>query len=266
VIKPLIHINVLLKAAFLVFTLGAYLSASTQEDTTLLPKDIEQIVEEASAEEVQTDRFQTVTSTDQVPVIERRIDTTKVAQLKNEEDFWYVNEEPPKKTKHISPNKAPADPQEQTWLRNVLWVFVVGGFIAILVWFLIASDVRLFRNVPPVSERMEEGDDLSSENIFDIDYEDALKKSIVSGNYRLAVRLLYLQTLKDLAMRNLIQYKQERTNNDYLLQLFQTSYYREFFRLTRSFEYAWYGQFPVSAAAFSSLQREFSFFKQMISF
>jgi hypothetical protein len=141
----------------------------------------------------------------------------------------------------------------------------VGGFVAILLWFLVASDIQLFRKPSPVIDREEEEEELSTENIFDIDYEQALNKAVASSNYRLAIRLLYLQTLKDLTMRNLIQYKQERTNNDYLMQLFQTAIYKDFFRLTRNFEYAWYGQFPVSSGSFELIRNEFVAFKIRIA-
>jgi hypothetical protein len=266
VIKPLTHINPLIKASLLVALLCIHINGSAQEDTATVPFNIESIVEDEVVEEQEADKFQTVSDYDLVRVVQRSIDSAKIAQLKKDDDFWYVNEVPPKKAaKPATQKEAPKILQDQTWIRNVLWVLVVGGFVSILIWFLIASNVKLLRKPQSVSAQQEDEDEMLTENIFDIDYEGALKKAIAVSNYRLAIRLLYLQTLKDLAIRNQIQYKQERTNNDYLMQLFQTAFYKDFFRLTRSFEYTWYGQFPVSPDVFASIQQEFSSFKQKLS-
>lgn len=253
--------------AFLWFSLLLVSPIVHAQDVTtspVVPRDTI-IAMDAEAEEEESD-FHSVVDEDLQPVARRRMDTGKVAQLKNADDFWYVNEVPPQKQKLRLPSSNPSESlQNKTWLRNLLWVLVVGGFVAVLLWFLVASDIQLFRRPAPVIEREEEDEELSAENIFDIDYEQALKRAMAAHNYRLAIRLLYLQTLKDLAMRNLIQYKQERTNNDYLMQLFHTTFYKDFFRLTRNFEYAWYGQFPVSRVSFDVIRDEFVSFKQRIS-
>jgi len=260
-----IHINVLFKAAFLLSLVSICLQSNAQ-DTASGPIEMESIIEETNTQANNNDRFETMSNEDLMPVAQRRMDTAKIFKLKGEEDFWYINEVPPKKTaQSTKPQNASIEERDPAWICNLLWFLVVGGFIAILIWFLIASDVKLFRKSPPVIDHISEGEDLNTENIYDIDYEESLKRVVAAGNYRMAIRLLYLQTLKEMAVRNLIRYKQERTNNDYLIQLFQTTYYRDFFRLTRNFEYAWYGQFPVSSEAFAAIQQEFSSFKQRLS-
>lgn len=241
-----------------------YVQAQEVSPSPVAPQDTVIAIETETNEEEAV--FHSVVDEDLQPVTLRSVDSGKVYRLKNADDFWYVNEAPPKKQKQRIASINPTNNlQNQTWLRNLLWVLVVGGFVAILLWFLVASDIRLFRKSPPVLEQEEDDEELSTENIFDIDYEQSLNKAMVAGNYRLAIRLLYLQTLKDLAVQNLIQYKQERTNNDYLMQLFHTAFYKDFFRLTRNFEYAWYGQFPITVASFEVIRGEFASFKQRIS-
>ncbi|HET7898391.1 MAG TPA: hypothetical protein VFL47_11985, partial [Flavisolibacter sp.] len=65
-----------------------------------------------------------------------------------------------------------------------------------------------------------------------------------------------------LSDRRLIDYLHGRTNNDYVAQLSQSHYYRDFFRLTRNFEYTWYGQFIPSADVYSLLRSDFLTFQK----
>jgi hypothetical protein len=81
----------------------------------------------------------------------------------------------------------------------------------------------------------------------------------------MAVRLMYLRTLRDLSLRNVINYTHEKTNTDYLFQLSGSPYYKNFFRLTRDFDYTWYGHFPLSQESFSLIQNDFNSFKQQLS-
>ena len=87
-----------------------------------------------------------------------------------------------------------------------------------------------------------------------------IEKAIQENNYRVAIRLMFLRALKNLAQKNVIHYKQEQTNFDYLMQLHTTTYYKDFFRLTRHYEYAWYGQFAVSNSSFAIIKKEFENF------
>jgi hypothetical protein len=60
--------------------------------------------------------------------------------------------------------------------------------------------------------------------------------------------------------KNIIQYKQDKTNFDYLLQLHPTKHYNSFFRITRNYEYSWYGKFDVSEQAYRVISSEFDQF------
>lgn len=193
----------------------------------------------------------------------RKVDDSIVNQMRKDDDFWYVNEAPKKEQPKLKPQASSWLDKlaKKEWFRNLLWVIVVGGFIAVLIWFIISSDIQLFKKQSPAITKQEE-EDLVNQSIFDINYDLEVQKAISEQNFRLAIRLLYLQTLKRLSEENIINYKQERTNSDYVMQLFNTGYYKDFFRLTRHFEYAWYGQFPVAPASFEVIKTDFHSFKQ----
>jgi hypothetical protein len=216
---------------------------------------------EESWEEENAAKFELVSPADRVVVNTRKLDDSAVNKLRNDDDFWYVNEVQ-KKEKPKQPKESLLDKlAKEKWFRNLLWILVVGGFVAVLIWFIISSDIQLFRRKSPTVTQSQE-DEWSNQSIYDIYYDAEIQKTIAAQNLRLAVRLLYLQTLKDLSERNIINYKQEHTNSDYLTQLYNTTYFKDFFRLTRHFEYVWYGQFQLTPASFEVVQQDFFTFKQ----
>lgn len=188
------------------------------------------------------------------PVEGRIIPRQKIDELKKDDAFWYANSEREK------PKPAEQPVWQKGWFKTVMWIVIIATFIAVIILFLSSSNVFLFRRQ---SKKMATGEQAEAvdEDIFSIDYEKEIQRAISSQNYRLAIRYLYLRTLKDLAEKGLIQYSQEKTDQDYVMQLFGTEYYKDFFRVTRHFEYAWYGQFPISAHGFEVVQSHFNQFK-----
>jgi hypothetical protein len=102
------------------------------------------------------------------------------------------------------------------------------------------------------------------ENIHAINFEQELEAASEQGNYRLGVRLLYLRTLKQLTDRHLIDWKPDKTNQQYSYELVGQPFATEFNALTRDFDYVWYGDFPVDKAQFDTLQADFGAFAQQL--
>ena len=129
--------------------------------------------------------------------------------------------------------------------------------------FLLKSNPKLFRKkAAPVYANDEPQ---ITENIFSINYDKELKKALAQNDYRTAVRLQYLQLLAQLSGKEVIQYQEGRTNSDYLVQLHPTPYYKGFKILTRHFDYAWYGQFPITGEAYQTIENDFATFRSSMS-
>jgi len=135
-------------------------------------------------------------------------------------------------------------------------------FLGILALYLVQNNI-VGRKELITTEKISA--DITGENIFDINYQKEIERAVNAGDYRLAVRLMFLRLLKQLSQKRIIEYKQERTNFDYLSQLSATGYYNDFFRLTRNYEYAWYGKFDVNRETFSIIQSEFENFDRKLS-
>jgi len=105
---------------------------------------------------------------------------------------------------------------------------------------------------------------LFNENIHELNFEQLIKEAVAKEEYRRAVRLHYLKSLKLLNNKDLIDWKINKTNQEYLHELQKTSLKKGFDQLTYWFDYIWYGEFPVSQATFEQVQQNFNTFNQQI--
>lgn len=189
---------------------------------------------------------------------ERKIPDNKKGQLKKNKAFWYADydfkkeEETPVGTS----NNSYVPLIHRTWFQTLTWLIIIGGFAAAIMWFLSGSQVNIFRKRDRAAKGGG-GDEQMPEDIFSIQYQWEIDKAINHGNYRLAVRLMFLELLKKMTERDIIHFKQDKTNFDYLMQLHSTVYYKQFFRVVRDYEYSWYGEFDVNREAFDIVREDF---------
>ncbi len=188
------------------------------------------------------------------------ISDTTIERLLRDDAFWYANEAPSKKKPQREIKTKPF--YLMAWFKTIVWCLIIGAFLGVIIWFLIASDVKLFRRKSTIL--LNNAEDYISEDIFSIDYENELDKAIQNKDFRLAVRLMYLHVLRLMAEREIIDYKIEKTNSVYLLQVYGTGYYKEFFLLTRHFEYIWYGKFNISEPGFGMIKTEYANLKNRL--
>jgi hypothetical protein len=104
----------------------------------------------------------------------------------------------------------------------------------------------------------------SLENIHEINFDDQLYQALAQKNYRLAVRLLYLRTLKNLTDKQLIYWQPEKTNQTYVAELENEQHQHAFRGLTNQFEYIWYGEFNIDENVFSGIDKSFQQFNQQM--
>ena len=73
-------------------------------------------------------------------------------------------------------------------------------------------------------------------------------KAEEANDYRLAIRLHYLKSLRLLDTLGKIIWRSGKTNHDYLLEIKDTELKEEFDNLSYIYEYSWYGQFEIESA------------------
>jgi hypothetical protein len=257
--------------------------AQDESDTIVdMPPPPQVVIEEpaAEADEEEQDRYFTRKSQyEPYTVKERRIPDSVWQRLKNDNDYSYATKDLQNKSKDPSPQRdvkngtqrqgqqqqqqqeenfeePPKRLSDTTWFQTLLWILIIGGFAGAIAWYLASSNVGLFRKkIKNIANS--EGEEEMPEDIFAINYQTEIDKAAASGNYRLAIRLMFLRLLKNMSERNAINYKQDKTNMDYLFEIQPKSYYNDFFRVTRNYEYSWYGKFEVSPEAYATVQQDF---------
>jgi hypothetical protein len=101
-------------------------------------------------------------------------------------------------------------------------------------------------------------------NIHFIDFDKLIADAVGQGQYRRAVRLFYLRTLKQLSDREIIDWRPDKTNHDYLREWKRPDIEPGFRRLTTLFEYICYGDFGIDRDRFEQTQRAFQDFEAQI--
>ncbi|TGD78877.1 DUF4129 domain-containing protein [Hymenobacter wooponensis] len=197
----------------------------------------------------------------QAPVALRRPPEKRLQDLRGQREFQYVK-----------PNEEPKDPSMWSllWWRLSEWFrkllsgadyenrgrYVVYALFGVAFLYVLARLLRLdftnvfgrrARTVPLPYES-------AIEDIHAVDFTASLTEAESAANYRLAVRLGYLQVLRHLTERHLIDWQPEKTNHHYLQELAGTRWAPDFATLTRQFEYVWYGELPIAPGDYPALR------------
>jgi len=154
---------------------------------------------------------------------------------------------------HSSPTHQ-TQPPSFAFMKYVLLAIVLGLLIFVIIKMAGMNMANIFNRTPkniniPYTE--------SLENIHQITFEEEIEKALDQRNYRLAIRLLYLSTLKQLNDADLIHWQADKTNSAYVNELTDAGKRQSFSILTRQFEYVWYGDFPVDKPSFQNINTLF---------
>lgn len=248
-------------------------SVTSAMDTTILRDGVEYsdnavpAAEEEEGEDAPEERVETHYLWDQsVPV---NIDST--------EEWWVngglVQREVPEDVlgkfradKHLEYDKKEKPKKSNEWLlmaligvvrflqsiRLLIVILLVGGLLFMIIYFMRQQGFRFSRKA--TEEEMPGIEELDPGTAG---YDKQVQDAISGGHFRQAVRFLHLQTLRLMADRQLITLSKDKTNADYLRVLIKTQWYQPFARLTRDYEYIWYGDVNVNAEQFNRIHGQF---------
>lgn len=149
---------------------------------------------------------------------------------------------------------------ENRYSGNFIKYLVIAIIVALVIFAvikLIGLDLKIFTGK---SKAVDVPYDESLENIHEINFIEEIEKAVGNGNYRLAVRLLYLRSLKLLSDRELIHWQPDKTNQAYVDELADQDRKEQFKVLTLQFEYIWYGDFAVDKDGFKAIKGNFERF------
>ena len=141
-----------------------------------------------------------------------------------------------------SPDSAPINSQLLTVVVYATAIAIIGYIL-----FLVIKNTSL-KSRGKISKSQLPDHATHIEDIKELEIDRLLREAISSGNYRLVVRIYFLGLLQKLDEDHLIKWKKDKTNQDYLSELFsKTIHFEEVKRLTIAYEQVWYGDhnFPV---------------------
>ena len=147
----------------------------------------------------------------------------------------------------------------QVTIKIIYWILGLGAIA-----FFVYKIMRMNRLSLFTSSETATAYKIESENIHAIPFDAAINEALQNGNYRLAVRLLYLQSLKTLADKEVINWQSNKTNTDYWREISNPSLQYSFKLITGIFEYGWYGSHAVTKEDFSEMKEEILKFQNQV--
>ena len=151
--------------------------------------------------------------------------------------------------------------------ENSRILFIVLGviLIAVIIALVIAT---LTGHLGPRDKKLK-GMQVSvediEENIFETDLERFIRQALETENYQRAIRLYFLEILKELAIQKKIKWKREKTNRIYFYELQPSGLASEFDRLALIFDRVRYGQSSISQSDFDTVAPEFKAFLRKLN-
>ncbi|MBO9565997.1 MAG: DUF4129 domain-containing protein [Niastella sp.] len=199
----------------------------------------------------------------------RRVPDTTVNRLQKDDAFIYANdpaywtkakkeeEEDDRKGRRSKGfGESTAEFLSDSTVRTI--IYIILGVILVLIIYRIVVVNNLFMT-PASRKRIEESQEPETE-IDDNDLDTKVRKAIQEKNYRLAIRFMYLKTLRSLNEKGWIRYHAQGTNNEYINQVHHYGAGNEFRFLTHVYEYVWYGEFSLTEEQFNKVQQNFQHF------
>jgi len=199
----------------------------------------------------------------------RKFDDKQWKEVVGTETFQEKPDKPKKQQEKSDANKSsePFRMPELPWggagLQVIAYVVVIALIVGLV--YLFTKDLRFKVKVKPVELQTE---DLTAavENIEHIEVATPLHKALADGNLKLATRLYFLDLLKKLHEAGIIAWKKDKTNRDYLTEIYTKAYHYEAIRnLTLAYERVWYGEHALTHEAYQQLFADFEAIYQTIN-
>ncbi|MFI5236856.1 MAG: hypothetical protein ACHQLA_02840 [Ignavibacteriales bacterium] len=213
-----------------------------------------------------------LSATDKVLRVEiRLVSDTLIAKYKNDPDFDY-DSGPKEADDWITKIK--------NWINQQLATFrSSNAFSTILDYFyyalMFAALILIIRGIIKADRRGLLFGKISSneimlieneENINQINFDELIIAAVERKDYKLAVRYLFLKSLKLLSEKGIVELRNNKTNHQYLSEIKNNRISGAFQIATSRFEWVWYGDFPIDEKILKSSQNDFSdLFESIVS-
>jgi hypothetical protein len=224
------------------------------------------VIEEAHSDitTVNTDTVGQAKENIEDSVILRRIPDSVIAAYKKDKNFLYANDDSYWIQKPVQRKKNFFDYLVEfitkPFFRWLLYILFGAVILFALYRLIVENKLHMFYSPPKkkITEAAEETD-ITYEEV-----ESKIQEAIASGDFRSAIRYLYLKALKKSGDKGFITLNAQATNHEYINQFAGHPGEKEFRILTNVYEYVWYGGFVLTPVQFESLRIQFNHFYSTI--
>lgn len=216
-----------------------------------------------SSQGADTSRQEDTTVSKREPATFRRVPDSVILRLKKDRDFAYANDPAYWAKAKENPKKSPFLDHlfSSRWFEYSIYFLLAAILVYALYKIISENNLRFFYRKGATSGT----DDRHDLTLEEEDPDEGLTRAMTAGDHRLAVRYLYLKTLRLLDAKELIQFHPQATNQEYVNQLRPLPQGEAFCSLTGAYERVWYGDFAITGRQFERLLQSFQDFYKSIS-
>ena len=150
----------------------------------------------------------------------------------------------------------------QTWVEWFLKITAAIAFVLVLVLLINQITKGELKNALMRRQNRTILDlRLNNQASVSADYDELINSAIKNKKYDLAVRYIYQKALLQLRKSELINWKLDKTNHDYLIELGNHPAASSFDRLTYFHDYVDYGDFHIDEPKFILVQKVYNQFE-----
>ena len=202
-------------------------------------------------------------------IIQRTADENIIRKLRNSNDFDY--KQPPSVAESVWD-------RFRSWLDQLFgWIFRSAvktnwgqvllytlGLVLLIIIVMMLLKVDALRVFYSGADQGPTKYQTFEENIHEMDFDQLICDALQKKEYRHAVRLTFLHSLKLLSDKQHVDWRPGKTNHDYLEELKEGELKTGFNELSFYFDYAWYGDFSVNENLYQRVQLIFDNWKKKV--
>lgn len=152
------------------------------------------------------------------------------------------------------------------WLGDAgrITAYTLAFVILVVILVLLIGSLKRKDVAETESVATRTGRNIDRQELDRLDIDGELGDAIERGDFRMAIRLLYLKNLKLLMNKGLVKPSAEKTNMDYVREITETQIRNELKNTTGIFEWVWYGNWLPDKMKFAEYRKLFdNFYDQM---
>ena len=189
----------------------------------------------------------------------RAVPDSIMNRLRNSRIYAYAND--PEYWKQEAPAESWVEKAGRlSWVRALVYTLLGALLLYVLYRLIVDNKLYLFYSSGASRKtKVAEADAINEEGL-----DEKIAAFTASGDYRAAIRLMYLKALKLMNDKGWIRLSAGSTNHDYLDAVKQHPAAESFRFITRNYEYVWYGEFELNKRGFEALQGRFEQFYKTV--